>query len=97
MISTPTKCFGEKHSPNSPDFEGKKIKIEMVIFLQQVPANKQFFFKLSFFKLSHLVCSQIWLNLLVDDCKITLHTFFTVPLCYFTTQLEMLLFILAYL
>jgi hypothetical protein len=50
MISTPTKCFGEKHSPNSPDFEGKKIKIEMVIFLQQVPANNQKYFQTFFFQ-----------------------------------------------
>jgi hypothetical protein len=70
MISIHTKCFSEKHSPNWPGFEGK-IKPKWSHFCNRFQQITKIFLELFFFKLSYLVYSQIWLNLLVDDSKIT--------------------------
>jgi hypothetical protein len=58
-----------------PGFEGK-IKFKGSHFCNRFQQITKIFLKENFFKLSYLVYSQIWLNLLVDDSKITLHIFF---------------------
>jgi len=72
MISTDTKDFPWKNKikndPNSPDFKKKKFQVHQT-FYKYVPVSSQeyiegFYF---FFLLSYLVCSQIWLNHLMDD------------------------------
>jgi hypothetical protein len=75
MISIHTKFFSEKHSPNWPGFEGK-IKSKWSHFCNRFQQITKIFLELFFFKLSYMVYSQIWLNLLVDNSKITLHMFF---------------------
>ncbi len=56
MISTyPRNCHG-KNDPNLPDLEEEK-KV----------GNQKYRKILIFFPLSYLICSQIWLNHLMDD------------------------------
>jgi hypothetical protein len=49
MTSTPTKCFCEKNSPNSPDFEGKR-KSEWSHFYDRFQQITKNIFKLFFSK-----------------------------------------------
>jgi hypothetical protein len=66
IISTHTKDFCETNNPNSPDFEFFVLNIPD---LPQVPAAikiKKGFLKKSPSTYDH---SQIWVNLLVDDCE----------------------------
>jgi hypothetical protein len=61
-----------KNDLNSPDFKRKKIQIAR--FGRQVPVGSQEYRKiLVFFLISYLVCSQIWLNHLMDDLLVHLH------------------------
>jgi len=65
MISTYTKDFSWKKWPKFDRFPKKKKFPNCQLFMIRVAKNIERFW---FFLLSYLVCSQIWLNHLMDDC-----------------------------